>query len=191
MSEVHEHLESLENRLVKLHGEFQRLHADVTILRAQGKRGMTKEEVLDAYVKFQSIEAFHPCLDQYKIWSNAKPDTPNNILCLTPTTHYMFEGSSSRPPLLAIRAIKTHPKPEAVNLFETRHRVDLHVEFHSAEVEGFFGGVFKDGSSKISATGYETFVYVQNPVEFVGFLMKKYNTTISCWNSLARLEKET
>lgn len=180
MTEVHEHLNSLETRLGKLHGEFQKLHAEVTFLRAQG---MTKEDSKQRFIKYQSIEAFHPCFERYKLCPD-KADTPNNIMCFTPTTHHMFRGSSSRPPLLAIREIKTHAEPEVVNMFETRHRVDLQVEFHSAEVEGFFGGVFKDGSEKTSATTYETFVHVQNPEEFVRILAKKYRDTMLSWDSL-------
>lgn len=184
MDEVHEHLNCLETRLVKLHGEFQRLHAEVTFLRAQGKRAMTKENLMEGFIKYQSIEAFHPCFEHYKLCPD-KPDTPNNFMCFTPTTHYMFRGSSSRPPVLAIREFKTHAEPEVVNIFETRHRVDLQVEFHSAEMEGFFGGVFKEGSEKISPTTYTTFVHVQNPEEFVRILRKKYRETMLCWDSLA------
>lgn len=179
-------MDNLNQRLQVLEETVHELHKEVLRLRA--KKGTNADTSLQGFVQYQSIEAFHPCLDKYNLCP--KVDNPNNTMCFTPTTYAMFTGTCSRPPLLAIREVKTHPDPEVVDVLgtaERRYRVDLAVEFHSVDVEELFTGNFKDGSEKMGPLEYETFVHVDNPTEFVGFLMKRYNKTISCWNSLASL----
>lgn len=176
-------------RLKLLERHVYNLSKELQTLRESGQKSKENdaEVSLQGFIQCQSIEVFHPCLEKQKILDDKEDDNPNNILCFTPTTHTMYAGTSFRPPLLAIREVKTYPDPEMVEVlgtFEKRHRVDVVVEFHSADVERFFTGVFKDGSTKENSTEYRTCVRVPDPSEFVEFLSERYNKTINLWNSL-------
>lgn len=173
----------LERHVHNLSKELKELK-ELQTLRPKSKE---KEVSLQGFVQYQSIEVFHPCLEKHKILDDKGDDNPNNIMCFTPTTYTMYAGTSFRPPLLAIREVKTYPDAEMVEVlgtFEKRHRVDLVVEFHSVEVESYFTGILKNGSTKENPTEYRTSVHVPDPSEFVDFLSERYNKTISLWNVL-------
>ena len=181
--------EQVEKRLKVLERQVYNLSKQLQTLRGLGLKPEEKdaEVSLQGFIQYQSIEVFHPCLEKHKILDDKGDDNPNNIMCFTPTTHTMYAGTSLRPPLLAIRGVKIYPDPEMVEVlgtFEKRHRVDLAVEFHSVEVESFFTGVLKKGSTKENSTEYRTSVYVPDPSEFADFLSEKYNKTINVWNAL-------
>lgn len=175
----------LQQRLTMLEKTVVDLHQELLSLR-----GVNVKNSWEGFVKYQSIEASHPFLDKYRIWpeniGDVSSDNANNVLCFTPTTYTMFAGTSSHLPLMAIRDVKTYARPEIVKVLgalDTRHRVDLEIEFQSPEAERFFHGVLKDGSSKVGPVEYQTFVHVHNPSEFVRFLTERYKRTISSWDS--------
>lgn len=180
-------MDVLNDRIGKLEQVIRKLTKDVADLRAEKRRADNTS--LQGLVQYQSIEAYHPCFVQHKLSTDAGvANSPNNVLCFTPTTLAMYTGSCcSTPPLLAIKVLKTRDDAEVVEILgtlEKRHRVDLLVEFHSAEVENFFTGLFKDGSRQAGPLRYETFVHVDNPTEFVRLLTDRYKKTMSCWDSL-------
>lgn len=175
-------LRVLERQVYALSKELQTLRDE----SGPSSRERDAEVSFQGFLKFQTVEVFHPCLEKHRILDE-KGENPNNIMCFTPTTHTMYAGTSCRPPLIAIREVKTYAEPEMVEVlgtFEKRFRVDVLVEFHSAEVESYFTGIFKDGSTKENATEYRTSVRVRNTSEFVNFLTEKYNKTIDLWNAL-------
>lgn len=175
----------LLQRLTYLEKSLADLQREVLCLRNVNVKNSWED-----YVKYQSIEACHPCFQKYHIWpddvGDVSADNPNNVICFTPTTYTMFVGSSSRTPLLAIRALRTHESAETVRVLgalDTRHRVDVEVEFRSPDAESYFHGLLKDGSSKVGQQTYETFVHVHNPSEFVGFVTERYRKTLSSWDA--------
>lgn len=179
-------MDAVSERLGVLEQIVRKLSKDVSDLRAEKRRADNTS--LQGFVQYQSVETYHPCFVQHKLSGDVDvAHSPNNVMCFTPTTLAMFTGSCSTPPLLAIKVLKTRDDAEVVEIlgnFERRHRVDLLVEFHSAEIENFFTGVFKDGSKPAGSMRYETFVHVDNPTEFVRLLTERYKKTMSIWDSL-------
>lgn len=170
----------LINRVQSLEQSVFDLGREIALLRRK-----SDEASFEGFIKHQSIEKFHPCLEQQRLCENI--DDPNNIMSFTPTTSTMFNGTHLRPALFAIREIKTHIDADIVDVMgvvESRTRVDIEVQFQTVEAEQYFSGKFKRGTTKIAPKVYHTFVHVANPVLFVTFLMKKYVDTIACWNSL-------
>lgn len=59
----------------------------------------------------------------------------------------------------------------------TRYRVDLLIDFPSSEARDGSSGGFKNGSERVDAWTYKTFVHVYDAEEFMAFVALKYKDT--------------
>lgn len=175
-------VESLERSVFQLGKEVQ----EVRLLQVEKKPNVVVDSSLQGFAQLQSFEEIHPFFKKTKIVSD-RPDNPNNFMCFTPTTLDMFVGTKSVPPLFTIQPTRTESVGvlyEVLGNVEKRFRVDIIVEFQNEEAAGFFNGILKHGSTKVTPTEYESFVHVQNPEEFVEFLTTKFSQTMERWGKI-------
>ena len=97
----------------------------------------------------------------------SKYDNDNNFLALSKEVHCWFDAISNisyKMPFFNLKIKTVSQNPDSANDF--RYRVTLSVVAYSSETARLLFPRLKDGSTKISDTTAETFVYVSNPEEF-------------------------
>lgn len=135
---------------------------------------------------YQGATRFQKChLKSQCECSKEEKKNPNNMICLTPNVHCMIDGSDQVPPTLRIKATGSDSTPcecrEDTGVMKTRYRVDLLIDFPSSEARDGFSGGFKDGSERVDAWTYKTFVHVYDAEEFMAFVAWKYKDTTDKW----------
>lgn len=99
--------------------------------------------------------------------------------------HQLFDGLNTTEEV-AMVAIKPLMEVdfEEVNVgipAEKRYNVPLEIEFCDENSALEMENRFKDGSNKMSATKWRSFVHVTNPDRFCTFLNFKYRATMKDW----------
>jgi hypothetical protein len=139
---------------------------------------------------YQSIEnpaAFRVGgVDKAHIWprkrcTSAEAQDDNNYLGLSKTLHYAFDGPHNGAPTIAIRPLET----PAQSAMRGRRQFRVAVECQDVTVVKWVGVHLKDGTQSVQlADGhieFHTWVEVENPQAFCGYLQRRYDLTMQEW----------
>lgn len=142
-------------------------------------------------IKLQKGAGFERChIKDSALCTEEEDKDPNNFLAFSHSFHKMFDGRGVRQtlPTVRISVAQIHDDDILVRGScgeeEIRKRVDLLVEFRTADEYDGMEGVFKDGT--VMTAGNETlwtsFVFVLDPFRFEEYITVKYNQTTTKWN---------
>jgi hypothetical protein len=115
-------------------------------------------------------------------------DNENNFLALSSDVHRWFDAISCHDGIsyfkLSVKHVSQEPDPDN----DFRYRVALTVEGYNVTTANAVFARLKEGSTILSDTHAETFVYVKNPVEFCECLSWKSAKIDKIWNDTPAVE---
>lgn len=105
----------------------------------------------------------------------------SNLVVGTPDIHRMLDGQSNCAPFICLQPVGIVEQYEFDSFGLRRTRVNLRLHLRDQAVASVFNQRLKDGSVRIEACIFETFVHVIDPHIFMQAATWKMNSTLDKW----------